>query len=279
MKGMILIVSMAACCGWGALALRAHAETGAMPAAVVPTLEQIIERNIAARGGAEAWRKIHSMAWTGRIESGPNAISKTPFMMLFKRPNATRFEVITQREHSVRVFDGSKGWKLRPTPEGLPDLKDYTPEELSYARNGAWLDGPLLDYQAKGVKVALVGEDVVENHPAFHLRLTLTGGQVHDLWIDAQSFLELRHDRPNRNMAGTPGVVSEYFRNYQTVNGLTLPFLIETGVGTTQYTDKMVIEKIALNPELAASQFGKPPIMQPRRNGVIVNTQAPDAPR
>jgi hypothetical protein len=286
MKRMVSKLLLAGWCGWSVLALPALAETAAPLAAAVPapalvptpTIGQIIERNVAARGGLEAWRKIQSMAWTGQIESGPNAITKTPFLMIFKRPNATRFEVITQQQRSVRVFDGSKGWKLRPTLQGLPELKDYSPEELSYARDGAWLDGPLLDYQAKGVKVALLGSDLVEGHPAFHLKLTLVSGQLHDYWIDAQSYLELRHDRPNRNMAGVPGVVSEYFRDYHTVSGLTLPFLVETGVGAAKYPDRMVIEKIALNPELEARQFEKPFVPHKGHNGVIVNTQAPDAP-
>jgi hypothetical protein len=101
---------------------------------------------------------------------------------------------------------------------------------------------------------------------------------VHDYWIDAKSFLELRHDRPNRNAAGIAGVASQYYRDYHTINGLTLPFMIETGVGMTQYTDKMIIEKIALNPEVAPRQFEKPLIPRPR-NGVTVNAQSQDAPR
>ncbi len=240
--------------------------------------DQIIAREVAARGGADAWRAIRTMAWTGHIESGPGGISKTPFMMAFRRPDATRFEVLTQGQRSIRAFDGNNGWKLRPAGEGLPDLKDYTAEEISFAHDAAGLDGPLMDYKAKGVTVTLLGIDSVEGHAAYHLKLKLPSGHSHDAWVDVQSFLELRYDRPNRNAAGQTGVVSVYYRNYRTVNGLVLPLLIETGVGASPYTDKMIIEKVAFNPTLDPGQFAKPFVPHRGHNGVIVNTESPAMP-
>ena len=65
------------------------------------SVEQILERHVAARGGAEAWRKIETMAWTGHIESGAGGISKVPFLMMFQRPGATRFEVLSQGQRAV----------------------------------------------------------------------------------------------------------------------------------------------------------------------------------
>ncbi len=282
MNRVVLSFVAAACMGLAPLARPANGAAGpaaAVPAvpSAMPTVEQLIARNATARGGADAWRKIQTMAWTGHIESGPGGIARTPFLMMFKRPLATRFEVLTQGQHSIRVFDGSGGWKLRPQTTGLPDLKDYSAEEISYARDAVALDGPLLDHQAKGVSVTMEGIDPVEGHPAYHLKLKLPSGQIHDDWIDAQSFLELRYDRPNRNVAGVKGVVSVYYRNYQTINGLTLPLLVETGVGTSPYTDKMVIEKIAFNPTFDATQFARPFVPHRGHNGVVVNAAAPES--
>lgn len=244
--------------------------------AVTPALTagQIVDRHVTARGGADAWRKIQTMAWTGHIESGPGGIAKTPFLMMFRRPDATRFEIMTQGQRSVRIFDGKRGWKQRPVAVGPPDLKEYSAEEISYARDAAGLDGPLIDYQVKGVGIALEGMDSVEGHAAYRLKVKLPSGQVHDDWIDARSFLELKYDRPTRNAMGVSGVVSVYLRNYQTLNGLTLPFLIETGVGKAQATDKMVIEKIAFNPPLDPTQFVPPTASHQSHKGIVVNTES-----
>ena len=70
------------------------------------TVQQIIDRYVASRGGAAAWRTIQTKGWTGRIESGPGGISKTPFLMMFRRPNATRPDSMvlcsTQRPRASR---------------------------------------------------------------------------------------------------------------------------------------------------------------------------------
>lgn len=240
------------------------------------TLQQVLDRHARARGGVEAWQKIQTMAWTGHIESGPGGIAKHPFLMLFRRPEATRFEVAGEGQRSVRVFDGVMGWKQRPTPQGTMDVKEYSAEEIRFALDAGGLDGPLLDSTAKGISIALEGIGPVEGHRAYHLKLTLPSGQRRDDWIDAENFLELRYDRATRNAVGAPGIVSVYLRNYQTIDGLVIPMVIETGGQASRDPDKMIIEKVALNPTLDKTQFTSPSL--PRRHGgAIVNTQSPPA--
>ena len=253
----------------GALGLMASG-AGAAPQLSV---EQILDRHVAARGGAETWHKIQNMAWTGHIESGPGGISKVPFLMTFQRPAATRFEVLAQGQRAVRIFDGTRGWRLTPVEGGLPTVKAYSAEEINYARDAAGLDGPLFDPASKGVTVALVGTDNVDGHSAYHLNVTLPSGQVRHDWIDAESFLELRYDRVTHSAAGMAGVVSVYYRNYQAFEGLVIPLLIESGGPAAKETDKMIIEKVALNPTFATDQFVKP--NSPRKhNGIVIDTRS-----
>ena len=239
------------------------------------TLQQILDRHATARGGADAWHKIQTMAWTGHIESGPGGISKHPFLMLFRRPEATRFEVMGEGQRSVRVFDGAMGWKQQPTPQGTFDVKEYSAEEIRFARDAGGLDGPLLDSTAKGISIALEGTGSVEGRRAYHLKLTLPSGQRRDDWIDAENFLELRYDRATRNAVGAAGIVAVYLRNYQTVNGLVIPMVIETGGQASRDPDKMIIEKVALNPTLDKTQFTSATGQSRRHGGAIVNMQTP----
>ena len=228
------------------------------------TADQIVDRYVAACGGAEAWKKIDSMAWTGHIETGDSAMPSVPFLMELKRPNMTRFEVVVQNNKSARIFDGSKGWKVGTSGEGGTKVQDYSAEEIDFARDAAGLDGPLMDYRAKGVAVAAQGMGDVEGHRAYRLRVTLPSGAVHNVWIDAQTFLELKYEREVRTANNSPRTVSVFYRQYQKVAGLTLPMTIETGDVESAHTDKMVIERVAFNPKLEQSAFAQPLVFNHR---------------
>jgi hypothetical protein len=232
-----------------------------------PDVAQIAAKNAVARGGLDAWRKIKTMVWIGHIESSHAAVSRLPFVLEMKRPNKTRFEIKAQNRISVRMYDGSRGWKLHPGSDGSPVLQPYTEAELHFAQDGQGIDGPLMDYAAKGISVAMEGSDEIEGHKAYRLNVTFPSGHSRHLWIDAQSFLELKDDRPSSNSFGQQGTVSVYYRDYRTVDGLQLPYLIESGVGSGKATDKMVIDQVLLNPPLDDQLFDKP--MLPGRGHMV----------
>jgi len=219
---------------------------------------QIVEKNVAARGGLEAWRKIQTMVWVGHIESANAPAPNLPFVLELKRPDKARFEIKAQNQVTAHIYDGTHGWKLRPSRSGQPELQPYTPAELSFAKNGPGLDGPLMDYQAKGVAVTLDGIDEVEGHKAYRLSVKLASGVSHHVWIDAHNFLDIKYDRESRNTLGLSGTLSVYYRNYRTIEGLQIPHLIESGAGTGKATDKMVIDRILLNLPLEDLVFAKP---------------------
>ncbi|BCB27598.1 hypothetical protein SKTS_24840 [Sulfurimicrobium lacus] len=246
---------------------------------VVPelTAAQIIEKNVAARGGLEAWRKIQSMVWVGHIER-PNANAPSlPYVLEQKRPNKTRFQIKSQNQVWVRIYDGTHGWKLRPARNVMPVVEQYTAEELRSAQNGQEsFGGPLMDYQAKGIAVALDGVDDVEGHKAYRLSVKFPSGASNHVWVDAETFLEVKYDRQSRSASGQSGTVSVYYRNYGTIEGLQMPLMIESGADTAKATDKMVIDKVLLNPPLEEQIFARPSVPG-RPNAASVNMVAPQS--
>ena len=233
--------------------------------------EQIIEKHVAARGGLENWRKIESMVWVGHVERSNAPMPNLPFVLEMKRPDKTRFEIKAQNQLSLRVFDGANGWKLRPSAGGAPEVQPYTPEELAYAKEGLGLDGPLMDHAAKGVAVALDGVEEVEGRKAWHLKLRLPSGARHDVWIDGVSFLEVKHARESGNGQSRAVVV---YRNFRTQEGLQMPFMIESDGETGKAANRMVIDRITLNPLLEDRLFAKPRVPGQRR-GITVDTRSP----
>ena len=241
--------------------------------------EEIIEKNAASRGGVQAWQRLKTMAWTGYVESGTAQGRKLSFLLEQKRPNMTRFELVNDGQRSIRLFDGKSGWKLRPnSSNGHPELSPYSDDELIFARGAQVIDGPLMDYVARGASVTVGGHGQAEGRYAYILDVKLPSGGSHRIWVDAETFLEVRHDRQVRSGLGQLGTVSVIFREYREFEGVKIPTQIETGAGIGTSTNKLVIERVALNPEFEDRMFAKPDVSVSRKKSIIVDTRTAGTP-
>jgi len=147
-----------------------------------------------------------------------------------------------------------------------PLQKDYNRDdwepfsaEQAKASAGKWdMDGPLIDYAAKGTKIESAGVEKIEGHDCYKLKLTLKNADVQYVWIDTQSFLDVKVSGTPRRMDGRMHNVYIYQRDFKTVQGLVLPQVLETAVDGYRDTHKMVIESLVINPKLDDSLFKKP---------------------
>ncbi len=227
------------------------------PTAPAPlSADQVVEKNIAARGGQEAWRAVQSMSFSGKMDAGGKRDVQLPFSMELKRPRKTRVEIEFANDRAVQVYDGASGWKVRPFL-GRRDLEPFNAEELKSASMDSDLDGPLVDHARKGTTVELEGLEKVEGHDAYKLKLSMKGGQVRHLWIDAGTFLEVKIEGIPRRMDGRLRPVEVYYRDFRSVHGLMVPHVLESAVGGGRETRKITIEKVVVNPDLDDSRFTK----------------------
>jgi outer membrane lipoprotein-sorting protein len=257
----VLLCSLAMAALVGAVLPGAMATTKASPAPAVParlSAEQIVARNVAVRGGLEAWHSVQTMVWLGHIESTHATVPSMLFMLSQKRPNKMRFEINAMGDKSLRVFDGAQGWRLRPA-HGQPDVQPFSIDEVRFAQGSAGIDGPLIDYAAKGSTVSLAGVDQIEKRKAYHLLVRTASGETQHVWVDTETFLEVRYDRSAGGVAGNaPRTVSVVYRDYKITDGLQIPSIIETGAGPGSTPDRMVIERVAVNPPLEDRTFAEP---------------------
>ncbi len=228
-------------------------------AANIPTVDQIIQKNITARGGLKAWRDIQTMTMSGKLDAGSKSNAHLPFVMKLKRPRMLRLELQFQGKTAIQVYDGENGWKVRPFL-GRLEVEPYSAAELKIAADQQELDGPLIDHEAKGIRVELVGEEPVEGHDAYKLKLIMKNGDVRNLWVDAQSFLEVKIEGSPRRLDGKFHKVEIYFRDYRSTGGVTIPYLLETVVEKVKTSRKIIIETVLLNPKLENYAFTKPEI-------------------
>ncbi len=236
------------------------------------TAAQIVEKNVAARGGRAAWAAVQAMSWKGKMGAGASTYAtvspagklqtrtreeaQLPFTLEFKRPLKTRLELEVNGQRAVQVYDGEQGWKLRPYL-GRSGWDPYTPEELKKAAAEPGIDGLLIDYAAKGSRVETAGTEKVEDHDAYKLKVTLKNGQVRHVWLDGQSFLDIKVDGSPRRLDGKPRSVEIYLRDFKAVQGLMIPHRLETAVQGVKNKEKIQIENVAVNPNLNDSLFTK----------------------
>jgi hypothetical protein len=255
---------------------------------------EIVSKNVAARGGLQAWRAVQSMSWKGKMGAGGNqraplpvsAPSKSgakiptdprpkdevqlPFLMEMERPRKVRFELQFKGQTAVQVYDGANGWKLRPYLNHL-EVEPFTPDESHIASLQFELDGPLVDYAAKGTAIELAGKEKVDDQDTYKLKLTMKDGHSIHVWIDAKTFLEAKIEGAPRRLDGIEHPVEIYYRDYRQVNGLQIPFVLETKVlpvgkpstreqATQVPVERIAIEGVEVNPKLEASLFSKPEI-------------------
>ena len=253
----------------------------------------IVDKNVAARGGLQAWRSVQTLTLTGRLGAGGNQRAtlslpvpgghtpqqadlpqrrveevQLPFVMELKRPSKVRLELQFKGQTAIQVFDGTQGWKLRPFLN-RSDVEPFSPEEMKIASAQGELDGLLIDYAAKGTRIESDGTEKVEGRDTYKLKLTLKSGDVTHVWVDSQTFLEAKVQGRPRRLDGTDHPVEVYYRDYRPVNGLQIPFVLETRVLPVAKTatgfrdtpvppEKITIEKVTVNPKLDDSQFAKP---------------------
>ncbi len=240
----------------------------------------VVAKNAAARGGLDAWRKVQTMVGNGHLESARAPAPGMLFELQQKRPNKTRLQITAMGERSLRVFDGSRGWKLRATG-GQPQAEPYTLPELRSAQASHGIDGPLIDAAARGNSVTLEGVDRIADRKAYHLAVHLARGGTEDVWVDAETYLDIRYDRMVDGPAGASRRVSVTYGDYRTVEGVKIPFLITTGGGPGVTPDKMQIERVLLNPSIDDSAFGNPAAPRPRNRmlpGVMARASVATAP-
>ena len=256
------------------------------------TAAQIVDRNIAARGGLQRWHGVESMSWNGKMDAGyGDSVARSaryvrdatlvrakkerlaleaaeakpetekqvqlPFRLEMKRPNKSRVELEFAGKTAIQVYDGSNGWMTRPYLN-RNDWEPFSAEQAKTQAGTFGIDGPLIDYAKDGAKVELEALEPVEGHDAYRLKLTMKNGDVHHVWIDAQSFLDVKLEGAPRRMDGRMRTVWVYQRDFRSVNGVMVPFVLETAVDGYRDTHKMVIEKVAVNPKLDDSRFVKP---------------------
>jgi hypothetical protein len=218
------------------------------------TADEIVEKFIKTVGGMEKIQAVKSLRRTGKFNGGGGF--EAALVEENRRPNMVRQEFNIQGMTGVTAYDGRTGWKIEPWG-GKKDAEPLGEEEMKGIVEDSDLDGPLVNYKQKGVKVEYVGTDEVEGTDAYKLKVTLANGDVRFYYMDTEYFVPIKIDT-KRMVRGAEREYETILGDYKEVAGWYLPFSVESGVKGSPFRQKINYEKIEANVVLDDARFAKP---------------------
>jgi hypothetical protein len=218
------------------------------------TAEELVQKNLAARGGIDKIKSVKSYRMKGRMQQGSFGAQVGRDAMA---PDLIRETFTVQGMTEIEAYDGATAWKISPF-EGRRDPELMGDDESRQLIEEGDFYGPLVDYKTKGNKIEYLGHDTVDGDDAHKLKVTLKNGDIFYYFLDPETFLEIRVER----VRFIRGAVQEDFRepgSYKLVGGVYYPFSLEAGSKLHPgNVTKITIEKIEVNVPLEKREFQMP---------------------
>jgi outer membrane lipoprotein-sorting protein len=224
------------------------------------SVDDIISRYIAARGGLDKIKSVKTERISGTISFGPDI--EGPFFLERKRPLKMHMEITLNGQTLIRVYNGkSAGWIYNPFAPNA-SVQPMSESDLNNIFDEADFDGPFVDYKDKGNKIEFVGKDQILGKAANKLKLTNKNGDISYFYFDAESALLLKWEGNRKvNLKDVPW--ESFFHEFREINGLKYPFLIESDAPGTEQTQRITAGKIDVNIPLDDARFDQAPAPPP----------------
>lgn len=212
------------------------------------TVDEIVEKNLQAKGGLTRIRSVQTVRQTGRMTMQGMEAQLT---IVAKRPNLMRQEMAIQGQTMVMAYDGLTPWIINPLLGSTSPIVMAGPMAEQTREQSAFDGSPLIDYKEKGAKVELVGgTEALGAAKVFHLKLTSKTGQVQHIYIDTTTFLDAK-------LTSEVGMLEQELMDYRDVEGIKVPFHIrikQNGVVQSE----IKVDKVEFNVKVDDAMFRMP---------------------
>jgi len=231
-----------------------------------PTVDELVAKNIEAKGGATALNNLQTLKTTGKLLVPIQGQIELGYLQTRKRPDEVRVEASLQGMTQIQAYDGKEGWKVSPF-FGRKDPERMSADDVKALVEDTELGGPLADWKAKGSTVEYLGTEDVDGTPAHKLKVVRKNGDVSFVYLDPDHFLEIRIVT-QRMRHGAHEEIETDVGDYEKAGGVFIPTSIETGPKGSADKQKIVIDKVQANVPVDDSIFhfpGQINVGQPQR--------------
>ncbi|MGH7984261.1 MAG: hypothetical protein ACREFF_14135 [Candidatus Udaeobacter sp.] len=230
-----------------------------------PTVDELVAKNIEAKGGATALNNLQTLRLTGKMLVQQGQI-ELAYLQINKRPDEVRIEASLQGMTQIEAYDGKEGWKVSPF-FGRKDPERMSADDVRALVEDTEIDGPLVDWKTKGSTVEYLGTEDVEGTPAHKLKVVRKNGDVSLVYLDPDHFLEIRVVT-QRMRHGAYEEVETDLGDYEKAGGVFVPTSIESGRKGAPDKQKVIIDKVEANVPVDDAMFhfpGQITLPQPQR--------------
>ena len=248
MRHAVIVLAVASC-----LSALAHGQTA----------DELVQKNIQAKGGMDKIKAIKSIRLLGKLDGGGGFSAAT--LQENQRPNLLRETLSLQGMTAIQAYDGTTGWQIQPFG-GKKDPQLMGEDDLRDLLLDADFDGPLVDYKEKGNTVEFLGHDTVDGDDALRLKVTQKNGDIIYYYLDPDTFLEIRKEVQEFIRGSVRESVVE-FGSYKPVNGVMYPFAISQGSKANPAAQTTTIQKVEVNVPINPADFAVPRVLRPEEKG------------
>lgn len=214
------------------------------------TVEELVDRNIKAKGGYELLKNTATVRTTG---TGTMQGAAVTIMTIVKRPFSVRNEMGVAGQKMIVGFDGTTAWMA---PAGLPPQPLPPGPQTEALKQNSQIDSPLFDYKAKGTKIEL-GEPLTEGGRTLqHLIVTPKGSPMMHYYLDPASGLEAKMVIDTED-SGQKIKMELRFSDFKPVEGRMVPFNVAQFVNGKAVME-MTFQKIEFNVPVDDAIFRMP---------------------
>ena len=231
-----------------------------------PTVDELVSKNIEAKGGATALRDLQSLRLTGKLLVQNGGEIELGYVDIKKRPDEVRTEASLQGMTQIQAYDGKEGWKVSPF-FGRKDPERMSADDVKALIEDSEIDGALVDWKTKGSTVEYLGTEDVDGTPAHKLKVVRKNGDVSFVFLDPDHFLEIRV-LTQRTRHGAYEEVETDLGDYEKGGGVFVPTSIEFGRKGAPDKQRIIIDKVEANVPVDDTIFhfpGQIALPQPKR--------------
>ena len=219
------------------------------------TADELVAKNIAARGGMESLAAIKSLRLSGKMIVGGFGV-EIDAVQIYKRPGAYRFEGVLQGMTMVQSYDGKEAWRIFPF-QGRKDPERTSADDAKELAEQADFDGAWVNAGAKGNKLDYLATEDVDGTDAHKLKVTLANGDVEYVYFDPDAFLVIRTLK-QRTVRGVEQREQTDYSDYEKVNGTYVAFSSSSGNAGDTQRSKFTVDKAEANAAVDDATFTFP---------------------